>query len=483
MSRLTLRDKITDCQSRGEIMPMKGHLRLELEDIRDGKKIVTESDNLVTNAVQSLFSHNYSGLAQFSSLLPLKSLYSGVFAFQNQQTENVNNWHLQNDLVNPLVAHAGDQANNTGSTLRGSPVSNEWIESDNSIQMVWMWDNTQGNGHIESCSLVPALLGNMGTKPFNDEFNPYSTFGNDQLSTNITAWNVDIAKQYPFNISDDGKRSWTVWLDDTDVSDPKFIEYEIRHDYFAFGIMRGTRDWQDIASRNASIRGGANRFIFDDDDYYYIARVSGSTTMQIDKVNKTTFAVTQADCDFSQVSGLSLWMGIVETYMNGSLRVFAFDGTFLYFPNSLGTGFLKLNLADNDDSSAIDGELTINKGSVSAQIYDGSQFANPLVINEGLILGDNYIINGSRAYQIAQTRRIGCDNDIRSQQNWLWLVRNEASVYGNGKQRSDASSRWTGQSNVLCPMWKSSVVNLAEARDKGTSQTMRIVYTLTEQTT
>ena len=211
MSRLTLRDKITDCQGRGEIMPMKGHLRLELEDIRDGKKIVTERDNLVTSALQSIFDHNYSGLARFDALMPLKSLYSGVFAYQNAQTESVNNWQLDNDLVNPLIAHAGDQANNTGSTLRGSPVSNEWIETDNSIQMVWMWDNTQGNGHIESCSLVPATLGNMGTKPFNAEFNPLSAFGNDVSMNN--QWSEAISKEYPMSISDDGKICLDRWND------------------------------------------------------------------------------------------------------------------------------------------------------------------------------------------------------------------------------------------------------------------------------
>lgn len=472
MSRMTLRDKVRDCQCRGEILPMKGHLRLELEDIRDGKKIVTESDNLVTKAVQSIFDHNYSGLARYDALLPLKSLYSGVFAFQNQQTENADNWQLESDLVNPLVAHAGDQANNTGSTLRGSPVSNEWIESDNSISMSWLWDNTQGNGHIESCSLVPSVLGNMGTKPFDDEFNPLSVFGYDSDSN--ASFNEEINKKYPFNISDDGKISWSLWIDGN-----TFKEYTIRHDYFAFGIMRGVDDWQEVAVRTATIRSGANRFIFDDDDYYYIARATSATAMQIDKVNKTTFAVTQADCTFS---GMSLWTGNIEGGKNVAMRIFGYDGTYLYYPNSTRTQFLKLNISDTVDSIVLDGELTIENGQISATT-NGWQFMSPLAINTGLVLGSNYLINGTKTYPISHVKGIGGASTYLGYAHWLWLVRKGASVYGHAKQTyGTSSSQWSGQSNVLCQMFKSSVVNLAEARDKSTSQTMRIVYTLTEQT-
>ncbi len=469
MSRLTLRDKITDCRGRGEILPMKGHLRLELEDIRDGKKIITESDNLVTNALQSIFDHNYAGLARFNSLMPMKSLYSGVFAFQNQQTENANAWQLENDLDNPLVAHAGTLANNTGSTLRGSPVSNEWIETDNSIQMVWMWDNTQGNGHIESCSLVPATLGNMGTKPFNDEFSPMSAFGNDQ--TNIDTWNEARSIQYPMSISNDGKTSRSIWIDGT-----TFKEYEARHDYFAFGIMRGSRDWQEVAVRTETIRSGNNRFVFEDDDYYYIACATSATTMQIDKVNKSTFAVTQADCTFS---GVSLWTGNLVSNKNGNFKLFAYDGTYLYFPNSAGTQFLKLNISDNTDVLVIDGTINIEK---TGSVVNSTPFMTPLAINEGLILGGNYIINGNKAYPIKHVTGIGTPTSDNSGL-FLWLVQKGASVYGNAIHGGQSSWNWSGQSNVMCQMFKSSVVNLAEARDKSTSQTMRIVYTLTEQTT
>ena len=475
---LTFREKIEACRAQGEALPLKGHIKLVLEDVRDGTQIVTEQDNLITNAVSDLISRNFNGNARFSSLLPMKNLYSGIFLLQNAQTESATNWKLQNDLVNPLVAHAGDQANNTGSTLRGSPVSNEWTEGDTSISMVWLWDNTQGIGHIESASLVPNTLGNMGTKPFNTDFNPLSDIGNDgQIGSSAWQFNEAMSYRYPMTISDDGKTSCSVWL-----SGSTFKENKIRHDYFTFGIMRGVRNWQLVATRTATgIREGNYRFVFDDDDYYYICRASSSTALQIDKVSKSTFAVTQADVSYD---GVSLYTGVINSRggtFNGNLRVFAFDGTYLYFPNSSRNGFYKLNISDSSDKLALDGEVTVNTGELRDSADHGEQFMTPIVINDGLILGDNYIINANKVYPIAQTKQIGTTDRNLGYKSWLWTVQKGASCYADAFQTNDDYAP-ASQANVLNKMFKSSVVNLAQARDKSTSQTMRCIYSLTEQT-
>ena len=472
---LTLEEKIRFCRQQNEVLPMKGHLRLVLEDVRDGTQKISEQHNLITNAVQSILDHNFNGNARFDSLMPMHNLYGGIFAFERVQTENANNWTLVNDLQNKLVAHAGSLANTGGSTLRGSPVSNETIITDTSISRTWMWDNTQGVGHIESCSLVTALMGNMGTKPFDTDYNPLSMFGNDgAVGGYDTPFTEDVHLRYPFSIDDSGKTSRHIWASGT-----SFKETTVRHDYFVFGIMRGVRDWQTVATRTATIRAfTANKsFVFDDDDYYYIARATDSTHLQVDKVSKSTFEVTQADCEFSSYS---LWTGNVDTTFNGCLKVFAFDGTYLYFPNSLGTGFLALCLADTGDSFALDGTISINKGRLASTTSNGGQFSSPLVINEGLILGDNYIINGDTAYQIAQCKQIGVYNTYLATKSFLWLCKMGASVYGNAFQSQDTTL--SAQSNVLCQMFKGTVVNLDSPKDKGTSQTMRITYSLTEQT-
>lgn len=478
MSKFSLFDRMVNSYQHNEEMPLKGHLKMILEDVRDGTQEVTEVDNLVTNAVANIFSKNYSGMANFSSLFPLRNLYGGIMCFQNQQTENANNYKPQNDLVNPLIAHAGDVANNTGSRLRGSPVANDYELTDTAIKQVWLWDNTQGVGHIESVSLCSGKMGNMGLKPYDTQYNPLSTFGNTQSWDNT--FNETRSKRFPFNISDDGKTSVSVWL-----SGDTFKEYKMRHDYTAFGIMRTRDTWQDISNRSATVRTGNNRFVFDDANYYYIARayrVSGESTaraLAIDKVSKETFAVTQADCVFT---GIALWDGNLQGIDAGCRRIWAFDGTYLYYPNSNLNGFIKLDISGNDEKIVIDGTIDpLGNGQNGFQASNGEQFITPVVINDGLILGSNYIINGNNAYQIKNAAQIGCEDGYMSYQNWLFLVQQGAACYGHGIQ-TYTTGRWAGQSNVLNHMYLGTIANLPKGKDKRASQTMRIEYTLTEQT-
>lgn len=467
MGKLTLFDKIIACEKRGEDMPLKGHATVILTDVRDGTKKIIESDNMVTNATASLFSKSWSSLARFNALRPLKNLYGGVMCFQNPLTENANAFNPPSELVSPLVAHCGNLPNDTASTLRGSRVPADEEETETSVRYAFFWPATSGNGTISSVCLCPTTMGNMGLKPFDATFNPLSAFGNDAVTDNW--WNSTISKQYPFNIDDDGQTSYSVWLDGT-----TFTEYVSRHDYFKFGIMRGTRDWQDVSNRSATVRSGDNRIVFDDADYYYIARATSATTLQVDKVNKSTFAVTQADCTFS---GVTLYTGTINPNKNGNFRIYAFDGTYLYFPNGNGNQFVKLNLANNTDVTALDGEITIEKTNASAANY---QFMTPLVINDGLILGGNYIINGNAAYPINHVKGIGGADTYLAGQHWLWLVKKGAAVYGNARQTYGTdSSQWSGQSCVFNQMMLTTINNI-EPVVKSTSLTMEILYTLNE---
>lgn len=469
MRKISLLEKIRFAHQINESVPLKGHFKLILEDVRDGKQIVTEVDNMITEAVSTIINHNYCGLQNLNEILPLRNLFGGVFCFQNAQTESASNFNPPNDTENPLIAHAGDVANNTGSTLRGSPVSNDFVITDTSIKQVWLWDNTQGNGHIASLSLVSNVLGNMGLKPFNDEISPFDVFGEDSISN--ASWSEDISKQYPMNISADGKLGFSVWLDGT-----TFKEHCMRHDYNAFGIMRDSRTWQLVTTRTATVRGGSDCFIFDDDSFYYIARVTSSTALAIDKVNKSTFAVTQADVSFSGVDLLT--ESFHANVKNNAMRIYPFDGTYLYYPNSAKTSFYKLNLSDNSDKALLGGSIDVWTGRAGTA---GCQFVTPTKINDGLIVGSNYIINGNNVYAIKPTKSILEATANQGYDHFLFLVRQGASVYGNCKQTTP-SSYTTGQGCVLAHMFLSTIANLPQARDKSTSQTMRVEYTLTEQT-
>lgn len=467
---MNLVEKMVRAYQNNEPMPLKGHTKITLTDVKTGKTKVVEKDNMVTNAVADIFAKNWSGLARFSSLLPLKNLFSGVLCFEGEITEDADEYFPPNDEVNECICHAGPDAHTTAEANRGQPNVAEWDVQDTSIKFVWDF-STSVQGEIRTVCLCPGTLGNMGLKPFAATYNPISGFGDNRYQD--TSWSETRAKQYPFTIASDGKSAKMLWCNGT-----TFTDRTMRHDYFAFGIMRSSTDWQEVSSRTATLSTSfQNRhsFIFDDDDYYYVATPS-SSSFTIDKISKTDMTVTTSTLSPTGVSLFTGDLGINDIQPNRFMRVFAFDGTYLYYPNSSANKFYKINLTVPADVTEIPDTITINPAMADGN--DGDQFASPIVISDGLILGDNYVINGNHAYQIAQTKQIGGSGGYSAGTRYLDLVKMGAAVYGNGI--CYYSGQTAGQVNVFNQMVLSTINVLDDVINKTTSTTMKIEYTIME---
>mgnify|MGYP007133700705 CR=1 FL=1 len=484
MGKLSLAEKLAYSYTHGEEMPLKGHVRLVLEDIRDGSQKVVEGDNLITNAVGSLLSKNWDGCVRFDRIFPLKSLYGGCLMFQNAMTgATANDFNPPSESANPMIAHAGSEAPASGWTdkRRGAPVLPDYVETANSIKMVWLWDNTQGIGTINTVCLCPDTLGNSGLAPCQDTYNLFSGMSDNDNGNNNTTFDETIAQQYPVWISSDGKTSKSVFASGT-----TFKEINVRHDYFAHGLMRDRRTWDKIDERSATIRTfGTKTFWVQDASYYYVIEAQYDSQeskygFRIDKISKETFAVTQADVYYDTIT---LWTGNLDDSgrsRKSSLEIFAFDGTYLYYPDSAGTSWVKCNLSDNSDKLTLNNTLTIDKGYSGAS--GSTQFHNPICISSGLVLGHNYILNGDSAYQTKRTQGvIISDNNLDRCAN-AWAVRNGTATYWNGKQ-TYYNYYYAGQGGVLCKMFLSSIYGLENEVHKGANQTMRLEYTIAEETT
>lgn len=473
---MNLIEKIKYAYTKGETMPLKGHVRFVLEDVRDGSQIVEEGDNFITNAVASVIANNYCGLANFAELFPLKSLYGGCLLFQNQMdSATANDFNPPSEIVNPLIAHAGDEPPAIGWTgsKRGTPVSSEYEETDTSIKQVWLWDNTQGIGTIRTVCLCPSVLGNMGLTPSEDVYTPVSLFGRGLVEQGNT-WNLEMSKKRPYSISADGKTMKSIYIDGS-----TFTEYTTRHDILAHGIMRTPTTWQDVDDRSASIRAKTNStFTFEDDNYYYVATATSATSLRIDKVSKANFTVSQSDMTFSNVSLYTGAMSFANDGVRcGNLKPFAFDGKYLYYPNSAKTHFYRIDITLQDDPVIVELDGTITIG-VGENIENAMEFREPIVLSQGLALGSNYIINGNSVYPVKESN-IGLA--AGGNQNQVWLKRKGASVYGVGKQFWSTSSS-SYQGNVLVSTFLSTIYNLEAEKAKGATQTMRLEYTISEQT-
>ena len=461
-------------QMRGASVPLKGHMKVTFADALTGKpKEIIEKDNLITNAVADILGNNMCGLAQFNSIFPLRKLYAGVLVFQNSITENADNYAPVNDIQNPQIAHAGDEMNNTASLLRGNPIFSDYVETDTSIKQVWSWDATHGNGTWGCVCLCGGTLGNMGLKPFDDAYNPMSVIGERRSNTARVNFNEETAKKYPWSMDSAGKTGKSIWIEGT-----TFKEYTMRHDFLLHGIMRDADSWQVASTRTATIRSftADKTFAFEDDTYYYVATVTSATAISIDRIAKSDMTVTQQNCVFSDVA---LYTGSI--YKGQSFRPFAFDYPFLYFPNSTKDHFYRLNIADNSDKDLLDGSLSIDVGRLASTTNVGEQVMNPVVISSGLILGNNYIINGNSAYQIKKVRQIGLGTSDISDTGSLAVIRKGSAMWGNALQTYWATPTF-GQSDILCQMFLGSINNMPEPKPKSTSLTARVEYTTTEAT-
>lgn len=471
---ISLAEKMVYNYQRNEPMPLKGHTKVMLCDPLTGKIIEqVESDNMVTNAVADLLAKNWSGIASMRTLFPLKNLFGGVLLFSNTITENANNYNPPADSgTQSLTANAGQATHATADPYRGNPNGGESVVTDTSWKMVWDWTTNQGNGNISSVCLCPSALGNIGLHPFDNTGTFYSQFG--QLLNNNEWFNETISYGYPISIASNGQSGISLWLSGT-----TFKENTIHHDWCKFGIMRSATDWVCTSTRTATIRGYTeNRtFVVQDDNYYYVCKAVSATKLQVDKISKTDMTVTQADITYSSAT---LYTGNVYS-RNGVLPVYPFESPYLYFPNSANTQFYKLNLTDSADIQLLTGTITetIDYGQATAQFDKGAQTCSPLVISSGLIVGADYMINGSKAYPLARPRYITTSTAYTGYRNWAVFVRDGSAVYGNGKQTYSSSS-YSGQACVLCPTFLSTINNLENTVTKSTSQTMKVEYTITE---
>lgn len=468
-------DSIKTQALRGDSLGLKGHYKVTFSDALTGKaKEVIEKDNLITSAVGEIIAKNICGIGNMSSLFPLRNLYAGVMVFQNALTESASNFLPPNDISNPLVAHAGNAMNDTQSLLRGNPDFSSFDIQDTYIKQVWSFSATKGNGTWGALALCSGLMGNMGLKPFNDEFTPLAVIGTGKANAERASFNEETAKKYPWSIDTDGQTCKSIWIEGT-----TFKEHTMRHDFLKHGIMRDADTWQLVSTRTATIRSfTANKsFAFEDANYYYVATVTSATAISIDKIAKSDMTVTQQNCVFADVS---LYNGTI--YNGNSFRPYAFDAPYLYYPNSSRDHFYRLNISDNSDKDLLDGELsTIDVGRLPSSSNISEQVMNPIAVNSGLILGSNYIINGNTAYNIKRVRQIGIDSGSVGDTGALTVIQKGAAMWGNGFHTFWATPSFR-QACILNHLYLGSIANLPEPRVKSTSLEATIEYTLTEQT-
>ena len=469
---MNLFEKIVSAYQNNEPMPLKGHTRITLDDGK--KKTVVESDNMVTNAIGNLLARNWSGIANFSALLPLKSLFGGVLLFADNITEDADGYAIPSDSVNSMTACAGQTAHSTANPYRGNPNGGETTVTDNSIKFVWDWSTNQGIGPINCVCLVPQGLGNMGLKPFDNTQNPVTNFSISNTDSVVSSWTRAIAIKHPISIDSNGQSGKAIWWSGT-----TFEEITVAHDFYKFGIMRGSKDFVEVSSRTATTSTFPSGLtsICQDDEYYYLYGVTGSTGLMIDKISKSDMSVTSTTLSLSGVSlNTNQWTYYLsnEATIYRSVPRWGFDGTYLYLPKSGGTTFIKINLSNAADVSELGGSASIRVASSGRKI-------SPICVSDGLIIGENWLINGTKVYPMSDASAYDVNSSFQTDAFSLILTNGSASYMNGFNITSGTQAGRTGtQKALVMPTFLSTINNLDSQVDKTSSQTMKVEYTLTE---
>ena len=465
-----MNDRIKPASGKIVLPKLKGHCKLTLHNPTTGKNEIVEKDNLITNAVVDMLCSNYNGQGNFSKLLPLKNMFSGVMCFEDEVQSVATNYFPPNDDVNKLIAHAGDEAHSTASTLRGNPNTVEMISTDSAQKFVWDFSTSVGNGQISAVCLCPGQFGNIGTKPFDASGNPIQVVNtpnsNDKENPPFTrAYCI----QHPFEVDFNTGIGKALYIGSGTVE-----EITVKHELYKFGIMRGASDFTEISSRGplslANLPGTASFTFFFDENYYYFAQATTGTNLRLWTINRSTWVSNVDNLTITDASLYNSTSNAIFGYFR-TFPHFVFEGGYLYWPKSTLDAFYKIKISD--------GSYTEIPGATSTS---GLQL-RPVKVSAGLWLGQDYILNNDHIYSIAESDKLfrtdggtinysGANNYGRNylQNGTPALWANEAGNYDNGN------------GVVINTMFLSTICDLDTAVVKTSAQAMKIEYTVTEVT-
>ena len=490
---------------------LKGHVKLTLHNVHNGKNEIIEGENIVTNAVRDILLGNYMGAIDLNNILPLWSnWFGGVLAYRNAHPLDANDdlmpdaYFPQNSTSNPLTAHAGDQTPSSATIIqedfsRGSPTSQ--IFSDGLVKQTWEWTPSQGNGVIGALSLTHKDTGNVGlgnTSSAFQAFNPFAIINGSQLSSITNNFNGadEIVAMYDDNhglmyyIGEDGD----FYYDHTRFQTNKITVY-IRPMFYKKGGLFETIKANATYARKFTVT--TNTTFYNEPSFYfdytnkYLYLFSNLTSINtystsvihyevIDCENESVVSYGTITSDTSNLAPLSMDKNTGSGYdYQASVPRFANivkDGNYFFFPTTSGVdwgegtrrtsafnvnGMKKINFSSQADQTQID------FNTAQKQFRFG-------MLGGGLILNNGRVINGNTGYTCADMI-----NDWEGTP--VLCIHSPDKVSSIASYLCGANSGATSTRYLLAnKMVNTTLFNLENPVTKTGSQSMIIEYTLQE---
>lgn len=139
-------------------MAIKGHTRIELKDVNTGEVQVVEDDNMVTNALTYLTRILVRMNLPMDRIMPIATnALGGIMLFDGEIKEDPDNIYFPGPEAH-LVAY-GDRGTDTSNNHKGSFNSAESGPTDTGYVSVWDFGTSQANGTIRSVALTNVEAG------------------------------------------------------------------------------------------------------------------------------------------------------------------------------------------------------------------------------------------------------------------------------------------------------------------------------------
>lgn len=440
---------------------MKGQARIILRDIKTGAEEEYLEDNLVTKAVEDLFSTNISGMLYkarvdfFNSNFPLATkAIGGILAFEDKLEENVEKYYAPSS--NNIVAFASNDSSDSVSTKRGSFNQVESGKIDNGYKFVWDFTSSQGNGTISSLALTHYLGGKsyMGDEYKNDNFLVVSTTERDTKSLvekllAVSAVEIDFEK---------GEFTSLVLKDTGEILIRKF-----KKDLINIGLTDDLLEKIEITNEQTVMpekfkQNNYNNFFYSNQTHYIgLATKSEytNTSITIIKIKKDDLSFKEEVWDFTDIKFRG--PGVTSKENSGSYVAYqysAYRDNYIYLLEAQKKGLYKINLDNKADVKYIEYQIETD------YIH---------MINDWII-GDNFILNTKD--EVIPKRKIQS-------------IENRSRIFTYGPYLyyfyADNRSSINKRISVLTP-YLATINNLASPIIKTADKTMKIIYTLREET-
>ena len=433
-------------------MKIKGHTEIQLTNVKTGEVKTYHDDNMMTNGLAE-FMKNHGMLCgtPFTDAVKndlINTLLGGILLFDTALTENANNTRLTDGVK--MTANAAQGVTHTGDPSElGSYDANEsgWQNAAHTVyRHVFTWTTSQGNGRIAAACLTSKPHGYVGegnstskTQVTDNNLNLF-TYSNEEYLNNNTKMVLMIKDNEVYFISLDTSDD-TLTITKTHIADTEC-------------------DMRDIKTISGAV----------EEEVLTVQNPTSTPLQMMQKVSCRVLSDSVVISFYAQNRFLVLTfpsnLGSLTSYVEVTAQATSLTfGNMVSFLNADAT---KLIVSDNTNKIyTVD---LSNLANVTEIVQEGVTVGSSLIYSSGK---RHYMYNSvydetlGKVYPINQN--VG-DYSYQTQD----LYKTDKTAYGRLVASTSVQAAAGRRNDYLA-----TINNLSSAVTKDTTQTMKVIYTLT----